>query len=150
MKGVTVKMYIIWIIVLVAGILAEAATFTLISVWFALGALAALIAAAVGADMAVQIAVFLAVSVITLAFTRPVVRRIMPKKYTPTNGELDIGKSALVIERIDPAAGTGRVRIDGVDWGARSSDGSVIDEGKTVIIKEKGAAYVTVGLTKTI
>lgn len=143
-------MYIIWIIVLIAGIFAEAATFSLISIWFALGALAAVITAALGAGTPVQIAVFLAVSVISLAATRPVIRKIMPKKYIPTNGELDIGKSAVVIERIDPEAGTGRVRIEGVDWGARSSDGSVIDEGKTVIIKDKGAAYVTVEAPKTI
>ena len=143
-------MYIVWIIVLVAGVFAEAATFSLISIWFALGALAAVIAAALGAGMPVQIAIFLAVSVISLAATRPVIKKIMPKKYTPTNGELDIGKSAVVIERIDPEAGTGRVRIEGVDWGARSSDGSVIDEGRTVIIKEKGAAYVTVEAPKTI
>lgn len=143
-------MYIVWIIILIAGVLAEAATFTLISVWFALGALAAVIAAAIGAGTAVQIAVFLAVSVISLAATRPVVKKIMPKRYIPTNGELDIGKSAVVIEKIDPVSGTGRVRVEGVDWGARSSDGSVIDEGKTVIIKEKGAAYVTVEALKTI
>ena len=143
-------MYIIWIIVLVAGVFAEAATFSLISIWFALGALAAVIAAVLGAGMPVQVAVFLAVSVITLAATRPVIKKIMPKKYTPTNGELDIGKSAVVIEKIDPVSGTGRVRVEGVDWGARSSDGSVIDEGKTVIIKEKGAAYVTVEAPKTI
>lgn len=143
-------MYIVWIIILIAGVLAEAATFTLISVWFALGALAAVIASAIGAGTAVQIAVFLAVSVISLAATRPVVKKIMPKRYIPTNGELDIGKSAVVIEKIDPVSGTGRVRVEGVDWGARSSDGSVIDEGKTVIIKEKGAAYVTVEALKTI
>ena len=143
-------MYIIWIIVLVAGVFAEVATFSLISIWFALGALAAVIAAVLGAGMPVQVAVFLAVSVITLAATRPVIKKIMPKKYTPTNGELDIGKSAVVIEKIDPVSGTGRVRVEGVDWGARSSDGSVIDEGKTVIIKEKGAAYVTVEAPKTI
>ena len=68
-------MYILWIIVLITTVLAEAATCALISVWFALGALAALIAVVLGAGFAVQLAVFLAVSVITLAVTRPVVKR---------------------------------------------------------------------------
>ena len=84
-------MYILWIIVLITAVLAEAATCALVSVWFALGALAALIAVVLGAGFAVQLAVFLAVSVITLAVTRPVVKKIMPKN-TPTNGELDIGR----------------------------------------------------------
>ena len=136
-------MYILWIIVLITAVLAEAATCALVSVWFALGALAALIAVVLGAGFAVQLAVFLAVSVITLAVTRPVVKKIMPKN-TPTNGELDIGKKAIVIENIDPEAGTGRVRIEGVDWGAKTADSSVIEKGETVVVKAKGAAFVTV------
>ena len=134
-------MYILWIIVLITAVLAEAATCALVSVWFALGALAALIAVVLGAGFAVQLAVFLAVSVITLAVTRPVVKKIMPKN-TPTNGELDIGKKAIVIEKIE--AGTGRVRIEGVDWGAKTADSSVIEKGETVVVKAKGAAFVTV------
>lgn len=136
-------MYILWIIVLITTVLAEAATCALVSVWFALGALAALIAVVFGASFGVQLTVFLAVSVITLAFTRPAIKKIMPAS-TPTNGELDIGKKAVVIEKIDTEAGTGRVRIEGVDWGARTEDGSVIEQGSTVIVKSKGAAYVTV------
>ena len=123
-------MYILWIIVLITAVLAEAATCALVSVWFALGALAALIAVVLGAGF-------------TLAVTRPVVKKIMPKN-TPTNGELDIGKKAIVIEKIDPEAGTGRVRIEGVDWGAKTADSSVIEKGETVVVKAKGAAFVTV------
>lgn len=137
-------MYIIWIIVLIAAVLAEAATFSLLSIWFALGALAAEISAIVGAPIIVQSIVFFAVSILTLALTRPALKKFMPKKYIPTNGELDIGKKAVVIERIDSMAGTGRVRIDGVDWGAVSADNSVIEQGETVTVSDKGAAYVTV------
>lgn len=135
---------IFWIIILIAGILAEAATFTLISIWFAVGALAALIAAICGAGTALQIGIFLMVSIISLAATRPVLKKLMPNGYIPTNGELDIGRNAIVIEKIDPKAGTGRVRLDGVDWGAASADGSVINEGESVVVRDKGAAYLTV------
>jgi len=137
-------MYILWIIVLIAAALAEAATCALISIWFALGALAALIAVVCGAEFGIQLAVFVAVTVIALAITRPVVKKIMPKSYTPTNGELDIGKKATVIEKIDPKAGTGRVRLNDVDWGAKASDNSVIESGETVVVVSKGAAFVTV------
>lgn len=137
-------MYIIWIIVLVAGVLIEAASFALISIWFALGALAAEIAAVCGASATVQVIIFFAVSIVTLAGTRPFLKKLMPSKYIPTNGELDIGKNAVVIEKIDADAGTGRVRVEGVDWGARTADGSVIGEGETVVIKDKGAAFLTV------
>lgn len=137
-------MYVIWIIVLAAAVLVEAASFSLLSVWFAFGALAAMIAALLGAPEAVQIAVFLIVSIVSLAATRPALKKIMPKKYIPTNGELDIGKKAVVIERIDNDAGSGRVRLDGVDWGAVSADGSAIPEGASVTVTDKGAAFLTV------
>lgn len=137
-------MYILWIIVMVAAVLVEAASFALLSIWFAVGALAALVAAILGAGTGVQIGVFLGVSVILLAATRPLLKRFMPKKYIPTNGELDLGKTAVVIEKIDSMAGTGRVRLEGVDWGAVSADGSVIETGISVTVIAKGAAYLTV------
>ncbi|MGN0642507.1 MAG: NfeD family protein [Huintestinicola sp.] len=137
-------MIVLWIILLVACSLLEAATFALVSIWFAVGALCALVAAAAGVNATVQWIIFLAVSVLLLIFTRPLLKKIMPKKYIPTNGELDIGKNAVVIEKIDSAAGTGRVRLEGVDWSAVSADGSVIEEGCTVVVKGKGAATLTV------
>lgn len=137
-------MHIIWIVIMIAALILEGASFTLVSVWFALGALAAEIAAILGAPVTLQFIVFFAVSIISLAATRPLVRKLMPKKYIPTNGELDIGKNAVVIEKIDLSAGTGRVRVEGVDWGAKSEDGSVIDEGAFVTVTGKGAASLTV------
>lgn len=136
--------YIFWLVVLVAAILIEASCFALISIWFAVGALAAFIAAFCGASGTIQMIIFLGVSVTALALTRPLLKKLMPTKYIPTNGELDIGKTAVVTERIDPTAGTGRVCIGGVNWGANSADGSVIEEGDTVIVCAKGAAYLTV------
>lgn len=149
MKGADIMtgIYIFWLVVLVAAIAIEAASFTLISIWFALGALAAFIAAFCGAPWFIQIVVFLAVSIIALALTRPLLKKLMPKKYIPTNGELDIGKTAVVTERIDAAAGTGRVCLGGINWGANSVDGSVIEEGTMVVIRQKGAAYLTVEKT---
>ena len=137
-------MYILWIIVMIAAVLVEVASFALLSIWFAVGALAALIAAILGAGTGVQIGVFLGVSVILLAATRPLLKKFMPGKYIPTNGELDLGKTAVVIEKIDGMTGTGRVRLEGVDWGAVSADGSVIEEGVSVTVIAKGAAYLTV------
>lgn len=137
-------MNVIWIAALVTFILIEAATFSLTSVWFAVGALAAVIASALGASVAVQIYIFVGVSFVTLILSRPMVKKFMSHGYTPTNGELDIGKNAIVIERIDPVSGTGRVRLGGVDWGAKSADGAPIEEGETVTVTGKGSAFLTV------
>lgn len=143
MKGVERVMSIFWIVVMVVCVLLEAATTALVSIWFAVGALGAFLVSLVGLGTGVQTLVFVAVSVICIVVTKPLLKKLIPG-YIPTNTELDIGENAMVIEKIDRTAGTGRVRISGVDWRAVSVDGSVIDEGETVIIREKGAATLTV------
>ena len=137
-------MYIIWIVVMIAAVILEAATFSLISIWFAVGALASVIAALLGAGTTIQMIVFFSVSLVLLAATRPILKKLLPKGYIPTNGELDLGRTAVVIEKIDRMAGTGRVRLDGVDWGAVSADGKNIEKGVPVTVVSKGAAYLTV------
>ncbi|MCC8042081.1 MAG: NfeD family protein [Oscillospiraceae bacterium] len=137
-------MLALWIVLLVLTLVLEAATFYLVSVWFAVGALAALIAYALGAGTTVQLTVFIAVSAVLVIFTRPIIKKALPNGYTPTNGERDIGRKAVVTEKIDANAGTGRVKIGDVYWGAHSADDTVIEIGETVVIKEKGGAVVTV------
>lgn len=137
-------MMIIWVIMLIATAVAEAATCTLISIWFTLGSLAALIAAIFGAPLFLQTIIFFAVSILALVLTRPALKKLMPKKYIPTNGEDDIGRTAVVTETIEPSKGKGRVVLDDVYWGAISEDGTDIPEGTTVIITAKGVSKLTV------
>ena len=135
----------IWITILIVCIVVEAVTQGVISVWFAFGAGAAVLAAYLGASDGVQWAVFAAVSFLTLVFTRPVVKKLMPSGgYTPTNQELDIGKTAVVTETVDNSANAGRVRLGDVDWSARSRDGEVIPAGTGVIVTAMAATTLTV------
>ncbi len=137
-------MLILWIVVMVVGVLVEAATLTLVSIWFAVGALGAVIAELLGASSTVQLIIFVVLSALMIAITRPLLKKIMPAKYTPTNSELDVGKQAVVIETIDNDRNEGRVRLDGVDWNAVSDDGSVIKKDTVVIVKEIGTTRLTV------
>ncbi|MGN0604171.1 MAG: NfeD family protein [Oscillospiraceae bacterium] len=133
-------MVIFWIIVLVAAILVEAATAALISIWFASGALAALIAAALGASWMIQLTLFVVFSAILLIFTRPLVKKLFPKKFIPTNSDSYAGKTAVVVEDIDSARGMGRVKFNGVDWIAVTENGELIPKDTVVRIKAvKGA-----------
>ena len=68
---------IIWLVLLVIFLLAEAATVSMVSTWFAGGALVAMVAALLGAKMPVQIVLFFAVSVGLLALLRPVVKKLL-------------------------------------------------------------------------
>lgn len=130
------NMAIIWLIALVVMIIAELSTMQLVSIWFAAGALLALVGTLLGAPFFVQVLLFVAGSLLLLVFTRPIAKRLLPNKPTPTNAELDIGKKAIVIEKIDAAVSTGRVRLDGVDWMGVSAAGNVIEEGKTVVVRK--------------
>ncbi|MBE6932094.1 MAG: NfeD family protein [Ruminococcaceae bacterium] len=119
---------VFWLCAMIVLGIMEAATVGLVCIWFAGGALAALIAAALGAPVWLQIVVFFVVSAGLLALFRPFARKFINSKGTATNVDANIGKTAVVIEPIDNLRGTGRVMIGSVDWTARSADGSVIEK----------------------
>lgn len=125
---------IIWLAALVILLLAEALTLGLTTIWFAGGALIALIVALVGANVWVQLGIFLAVSLLLLIFTRPAALRYMNKSTLKTNVDSLTGEVGVVSERIDNLEATGKVKLNDVLWTARSEDGTVIEEGAVVEI----------------
>lgn len=125
---------VIWLAALVILLLAEALTLGLTTIWFAGGALIALIAALVGANIWVQLGIFLAVSLLLLIFTRPAALRYMNKSTLKTNVDSLTGEVGVVSERIDNLEATGKVKLNDVFWTARSEDGTVIEEGAVVEI----------------
>lgn len=137
-------MVIVWTVVLIAALIIEASTFALVAIWFAAGALGALIAAGLGAPLIVQLIIFTVLAALMLIFTRPLLKKLFPNKFIPTNSELEIGKTAVVIQAIDNETGKGRVKLSGVDWAAISENGEDIPEGETVIVKEIRSAKAVV------
>ena len=125
-------MQIIWLILLIVFAASEAATVGLTSIWFAAGALTALIAALLGGPLWVQITLFLAVSLLCLAAVRPLAKRLLNSKVEPTNADRVIGVQAQVTEDIDNIHGRGAVVIRGMTWSARSQDGGPISAGTMV------------------
>ena len=137
-------MIVFWIVVLAASLILEAATFALVSIWFAVGAVGALIAASAGVPVIWQFVIFAFLATLLLIFTRPLLKKLFPSKFIPTNSELEVGKTAVVIETIDNAAGKGRVRLGGVNWAAVSSSGNSINEGEVVRVKAVDSAKLIV------
>ena len=99
-----------WLIALVVLLVIEAATLGLATIWFAGGALIALIAAMCGAGFVIQMVCFLVVSLILLIFTRPVAVRFLNKDTLKTNVDRVIGMEGIVAEEISNLAGTGKRR----------------------------------------
>ena len=127
---------IFWAVAVVAFVILELATVGLASIWFALGALCALIAALLGAPLWLQIVWFAIVSIATLLLTRPLAKKYINSRTMATNADRVIGSRAVVKERIDELAGTGAVLADGKMWSARTADGSIAEPGDVVTVRE--------------
>lgn len=127
---------IIWLIVLVVCLIIEISTLGLASIWFAGGALLAMLIAVIGGPLWLQILVFLVTSIVLLVFTRPVATKYFNKNRTKTNVESVVGKQAIVTEKIDNLKGEGRIITNGMEWTARSLDDSLIEEGAVVVIEK--------------
>lgn len=126
---------VIWLALLVLFAVVEGATVGLVSVWFAAGALVALLSTFFTANIWVQIALFLVVSVVAMAVLRPLARKYVLPTVVPTNADRVIGRQAVVTEGIDNLGGKGAVVVFGVAWTARSDSGEPIPEGTTVTVK---------------
>lgn len=141
------EMMIFWLVLLILSIVLEVITLGLTSIWFAGGALVAIIVTALHAPVAIQIVLFLLVSLLLLFFTRPVAVKYFNKDRVKTNVESMVGRQAIVISEIDNLQGIGQVTVGGQEWSARSFDdgitlpvGTVVDvmsiNGVKLIVKE--------------
>ena len=127
---------IIWLGILAVLLVIEGLTTALTTIWFAGGALVAAIADGVGMGIVPQLLLFFCVSLVLLLFTRPAALKLMNKGTEKTNVEGLLGKSAVVIQQIDNLAQTGQVRINDIEWMARTSDDSVTIPVGTVVVIE--------------
>ena len=127
-------MTLVWTGAVILFGIAEGLTAGLVSIWFVFGALAALAAAFLNAGVGVQIAVFVIVSAVTLALTRPIVKRLMHRRSEPTNLDRVVGETARVTETIDNAASGGAVYVGGKTWTARSEGDEIIPAGAQVTV----------------
>ena len=123
----------LWLALFVVFLIVEAGTVALVSVWFALGALAALASCVLGAEMWLQITVFLVVSLVLLALLWKRVRSKLTT--TKTNVDSVIGAEGYVTEAIDNLSYTGRVKLGGITWAARSTSGAGIPVGTLVKVE---------------
>lgn len=117
---------IFWLIVVAVMLLIEIFTMGLTTIWFSLGAVVSAVVAALGGPLWLQIVLFCVVSVLVMLLVRPFAMRVVNKERIKTNIDELAGEHATVIEEIDNQKDKGIVRLRGVEWMARSKDGSVI------------------------
>lgn len=120
---------LLWLLAAIALVVVEGLTFNLVTIWFAIGSAAALIVSLFTSSFQVQFLVFVAVSLVCLLAFRPLAARLKSPPEA-TNGDRNVGRTATVLTPLSPDA-TGRVRLDGVDWNARTVGGATLQPGQT-------------------
>ena len=135
----------VWFGLLVLFLWMEASTVTMISAWFALGSLAAMLISFFGGQLWLQIVAFFVVSTVFLLSLRPLAKKYFTPKIVKTNVDSVVGSKGKVLEEIDNIAAKGRVKLGGMEWSARSTDGQNIaaDTLVTVDRVEGVKVYVT-------
>lgn len=139
---------IFWLVIAVAALIIELVTVNLVSVWFVAGAVAAFIAALLGAAVSVQVGVFVLVTAILLIFTMPAARRLLQNSRQATNSDRIIGQEAVVTEEIDNIKSTGQVKVLGNTWSATSYDNEVIPKGSKVVVNSISGVKAVVKIDK--
>ncbi len=137
-------MIFVWLGLTIVFALIEGATAQLTTIWFALGSAIAFVVAVCGVkSVMIQVIVFVAVSVITLLATRPLVKKIIHKKVEPTNADRNIGETGVTVTDVNNLLGTGEVNLKGTIWTARSADDTVIPKDTQVkVIKIEGVKLI--------
>lgn len=124
---------IVWLALLIVFLLVEAACpVHLVSIWFAVGSLAALCASLLHGSIALQIVLFLVISCALLALLWPLTRKFLNPKVTRTNVDSVIGSTARVTAAIDNTTAVGQVKLGAMEWTARSTSGNPISVGTLV------------------
>ena len=136
---------ILWLALMVVFLVTEAATVTMVSLWFAAGSLAALAASLLHATVWLRVVLFLAVSALLLAALRPMARKHFTPKLSKTNVDAVVGSRGYVTADIDNVSATGTVKLGAMEWTARSTAGCAIPKGTLVQVdKIEGVkAFVT-------
>ena len=146
--AISISMTVVWLTAMIALLIVEAMVPGLVSIWFALGALAAMISSMLSAPLWLQVGWFFLVSIVSFALTRPIARKYVNGRAVHTNADMAIGQDCVVTEEIDNVRGTGAVSVGGKIWTARlaapngrAGKGTVLRvvriEGVKLIVEEK-------------
>jgi len=134
----------VWLAAMIILIIIEIVTVGLTTIWFAIGALMAIIVSMLGGGIILQLTVFLLISLGMLIFTRPLAIRYINNSRTRTNYEGIIGKVVRITQEVDNIAGKGTAVVNGQEWTVRSADDGIRMEAGSLakIVDIKGVRLI--------
>lgn len=128
---------VLWIALMIVFVAVEIATVGLTAIWFAGGALVALLAQLLGLNIYWQIIFFIAASAILMTVTRPWALKYFKPRLVKTNYETVVGETVCLTETVDNIKGTGTAVYKGQEWTARAyENGKTFEAGTIVAVKE--------------
>lgn len=136
-----------WLLMVAVFVAVELATTALVSIWFVVGSVAALLVGLITRLWWPQWLAFALVSVISQQLAKPLVARLRAKRAPAMNVERNVGRVATVLTPIGPGR-QGRARLDGVDWNALCSSPLAVGE-SCLVLQVEGTALVVAPMPKT-
>lgn len=125
----------VWFGLTVLFTIIEAATLSLTTIWFAVGAAVLIFLSFAPIPLPYQILIFLAISIVLLLFTRPLALKKFKVGRAKTNVDSFIGKTVVVTKVISPNE-KGEVKLNGILWSAKTIDNSELTKGKECIVEK--------------
>ena len=123
----------LWFALMIFFVIIEAACpFHLVSIWFAVGALAATVIGLLDGALWLQITAFLVLSVGLLIALWPLTKKVLKPRVTATNVDAVVGTEGYITAAVDNLKAEGQVKLGGLHWSARSTTGAKIEEGALV------------------
>ena len=125
----------VWVAVTIICIVIESLTLSLTTIWFGISSFVLVFLAFTPIPFGAQLFIFVALALVLLIFTRPVVKKKINQKQIATNYERIIGQIAVVTKKIT-ALDKGSVKINGMEWTAAVKEDITLEKGSKCIIEE--------------
>ena len=125
----------VWVAVTIICVVIESLTLSLTTIWFGISGFVMVFLAFTPLPFVAQLFIFVAVAMLLLIFTRPLVKQKLNQKKIATNYERIIGQIALVTKKIT-ALDKGSIKINGMEWTAAVKEDITLEEGSKCIIEE--------------
>lgn len=128
-------LWIVWLAIFVLAIIIETFTSDLVSIWFAGGAMVALIISFIpGVDWWIEVIIFIVISTVMILGLRPLAKKLLKTNITNSNIDEMAGKKGIMIKGYDEL-NHGEVKINGIIWTAINADeGKAIPQGTKVVV----------------
>jgi len=138
-----------WAVIAVVCLILELTAGDFFIICFSIGAVFAVITAAVGGGIYLQLLMFAVFTLISLFWVRPFAQRYLHKgeDNRVSNADALLGRQGRVVEAVK-ADGFGRVQIDGDIWKAVTNETADIPEGSNVRVVGRESTIITVELLK--